>query len=210
MMARVPLLVGPALPAGSLRTIRQPRLAVDEQLVVRPWRTGDILTLRAAFGCPDIQRWHVRRIDGDDEARDWIARWARRWAEETDASWAIVRGSDDQVVGQVGLRTIMLSEASAQLSYWVLPAARGKGVAVRAVRVLTSWAFGTLGMNRLFLVHSIDNPASCRVAHKAEFGFEGTLRGYLRHADGWHDAHMHARLARGRGCRSPKDTAPGG
>ncbi len=88
----------------------------------------------------------------------------------------------------------MLSEASAQLSYWVLPTARGKGIAVRAVRTLTSWAFDTLRMNRLFLVHSVGNPASCRVAHKAAFGLEGVLRGYLRHADGWHDVHMHARL----------------
>jgi ribosomal-protein-alanine N-acetyltransferase len=163
-------------------------------MVLRPWRNEDSATVRAAFGCPDIQRWHVRRMDSDEEARDWIAGWARRWADETDASWAIVAGSDGQAVGQVGLRTIMLSEASAQLSYWVLPTARGKGIAVRAVRTLTSWAFDTLRMNRLFLVHSVGNPASCRVAHKAAFGLEGVLRGYLRHADGWHDVHMHARL----------------
>lgn len=150
-------------------------------------------TLRAAFGCPDIQRWHVHRMDSDDVARDWIACWPKRWADETDASWAIV-GGDDHAVGQVGLRTIMLSEVSAQLSYWVLPTARGKGVAVRAVYTLTSWAFDTLRIYRLLLVHSIANAASCRVAHKAAFGIEGTLRGCLRHADGWHDVHMHGRL----------------
>ncbi|MFF5219274.1 GNAT family N-acetyltransferase [Micromonospora sp. NPDC000442] len=190
----MPLLVDPALPAGSLRTTGQPRLGIDEHMVLRPWCTADAATVRAAFACPDIQRWHVRRMDSDDEARGWIAHWAGRWANESDASWAIVRSTDDQVVGQVGLRTIMLSEASAQLSYWVLPAARGRGVAVRAVHTLTSWAFGTLRMNRLFLVHSIANSASCRVAHKAAFGIEGTLRGYLRHTDGWHDVHIHARL----------------
>jgi ribosomal-protein-alanine N-acetyltransferase len=188
------MLVDPALPAGSLRTIRQPRLDIDEHLVLRPWQSKDTATVRAAFGCPDIQRWHLRRLDSDDEARDWITYWSGRWTDESAASWAIVRSTDDQAVGQVGLRMIVLSEASAHLSYWVLPTARGEGVAVRAVHALTSWAFGTLRLNRLSLVHSIANRASCRVAQKTAYGVEGTMRGYMLLADGWHDSHLHARL----------------
>jgi [ribosomal protein S5]-alanine N-acetyltransferase len=172
----------------------QPRLAVDEQLVVRPWRYEDAAAVRSAFACPDIQRWHVRRMDSDDEARAWITGWAKRWEDESDASWAVVNRGDDQAIGQVGLRTVMLFEASAQLSYWVLPAARGAGVAGRAVQALTRWAFGTVLLNRLYLVHSVANLASCRVAAKAEFRVEGILRGYGLHADGWHDVHMHSRL----------------
>jgi [ribosomal protein S5]-alanine N-acetyltransferase len=132
-------------------------------------------------------------MDSDEEARAWIAGWVQRWEDETDASWAIVDGRD-QPVGQVGLRTVVLFEASAQLSYWVLPAARGTGIAGRAVRTLTRWAFDTLELNRLFLLHSTANTASCRVAGKAAFGIEGTLRKSMLHADGWHDVHMHSRL----------------
>jgi [ribosomal protein S5]-alanine N-acetyltransferase len=190
----VPLLVAPALPAGSLCAREQPTLAVDDRLVLRPWRADDVVTVRVAFGCPDIQRWHVRRMDSDDEARAWIADWARRWAAETDASWAIAGRRDEQPVGQVGLRAVELSEAGAQLSYWVLPGARGQGVAVRAVQALTRWAFETLGLNRLCLEHSTANLASCRVASRAAFRVEGTLRNSILHADGWHDMHLHARL----------------
>ncbi|MFC4107658.1 GNAT family N-acetyltransferase [Micromonospora zhanjiangensis] len=127
------MLIGPALPAGHLRSLAQPRIEVDHHLALRPWRAADAPAVRAAFDCPDIQRWHVRRMDGDDEARDWTARWAERWAAETDASWAVVDGAD-RVVGQVGLRTVLLAEASAQVSYWTMPRARGTGVAVRATR----------------------------------------------------------------------------
>src|SRR5215218_6402724 len=190
---RVPLLVEPALPAGSLRTIDQPCLAINEQLALRPWRQEDASTVRTAFACPDIQRWHVRRMDSDDEARSWITDWTKRWDDETDASWAIVCRRDDQAIGQVGLRTVMLFEASAQLSYWVLPAARGTGIAAQAVEALTTWAFDTVKLNRLGLLHSTANLPSCRVAQKASFGLEGTLRGHARHADGWHDMHLHAR-----------------
>lgn len=99
-----------------------------------------------------------------------------------------------QPIGQVGLREVSLFEASAVLSYWVLPAARGAGVAVRAARTLTRWAFDVVGLQRLGLHHSTANHASCRVADKLGFGLEGTLRGAVRHADGRHDVHVHACL----------------
>lgn len=190
----MPYLVEPARPDGSLRDLAQPRLAVDDGLVLRPWRDEDGPALVSAFAVPDIQRWHLRRLDTEDEARAWIAAWADRWAQETDASWAIAGTDDDRALGQVGLRTIMLAEGQAQLSYWVRPAARGTGAAARAVGALTAWAFGTLRLHRLFLVHSTRNEPSCRVAGKAGFALEGTMRGHLQHADGWHDMHLHARL----------------
>ncbi len=191
---RVPLLIEPALPAGTFRAGAQPCLIVDDRLVLRPWCRDDAEVVKTAFACPDIQRWHVRRIDGDEEALGWIAGWDRRWADETDASWAVVDARDDRPIGQVGLRTISLFEASAQLSYWVLPTERGAGIAARAVETLTRWTFGTVRLNRLFLLHSTANPASCRIAGKAGFGLEGTLRSSMLHADGWHDVHLHARL----------------
>jgi len=51
-----------------------------------------------------------------------------------------------------------------------------------------------LGLHRLELRHSTANPASCRVAARAGFRLEGTLRSAMRHPDGWHDMHLHARL----------------
>jgi [ribosomal protein S5]-alanine N-acetyltransferase len=136
---------------------------VDEELAVRPWQPRDVATVREAFAVPDTQRWHMRSIDDGDEALQWISEWGRRWDAERDAGWAVTR-ADDQVVGQVSLRTVMLFAAQAQLSYWVLPAARGTAVAARATRCIVRWAFDVLGLHRLFVVHSTANPASCRVA----------------------------------------------
>ncbi|WP_328654169.1 GNAT family N-acetyltransferase [Micromonospora sp. NBC_00330] len=189
----MPLLVAPALPAGSLAAQEQPHLPVRPGLALRPWRDDDAPTVRAAFNCPQIQRWHVRRIDGDDEARAWTAQWSSRWRDETAASWAIV-DADDRPLGQVGLRGVLLVEASAHLSYWLVPAARGRGIATEALGALTRWSFTRAGLHRLALEHSTVNTASCRVATRADFLVEGVLRGSVRHADGWHDMHLHARL----------------
>jgi RimJ/RimL family protein N-acetyltransferase len=200
----VPLLVGPALPAGTLRAGAQPRIDVDDELTLRPWRETDAPTVRAAFQCPDIQRWHVRRMATVAEAVDWITDWGTRWDAERDASWAVVDRGADRPLGQVGLRTVSLFDASAQLSYWVLPDARGRGVAARAVLGLTRWAFDVVGLHRMCLEHSTANPASCRVATKLGFPVEGTVRGAVRHVDGWHDMHVHGRL-RSDGDRAGRD-----
>ena len=192
---QMPQLVEPALPFGALRDLDQPTLVLDDQLTLRPCgQPKDAEAVRTAFDCPDIQRWHVRRMDSHQEASRWIEDWAYQWKGEAEASWAIADTRDDHAIGQVGLRTISLFEAHAQLSYWMAPAARGRACAVQATRALTRWSFDVLGLNRLFLQHSAGNLASCRVAEKAGFQLEGNLRQSMLHADGWHDVHLHARL----------------
>ncbi len=190
----MPSTVAPVLAEGTLRAIEQPELQVDGELALRPWRRDDAPAVREAFSDPDIQRWHMLRIDDLDEAAEWVQQWRDRWTAERDASWAIVRNDDGRVVGQAGLRTILLWVAEAQVSYWVLPGARGAGIATRATAAVRDWAFGELRLHRLFLLHSTRNTASCRVAGRTGFELEATLREYMPHADGWHDMHLHAQL----------------
>jgi [ribosomal protein S5]-alanine N-acetyltransferase len=191
----VPVLVDPALPSGALCRLSQPRLDVGADLLIRPWQSADAAFLRRAFQDPDIQQWHALRLDSDDEARAWLAEWPKRWKQETDASWAIARKDSDVAVGQVGLRSIRLDRANAQISYWVAPDARGRGAATRAAAAVTSWAITVVGLQRVGLAHAVANLASCRVADGAGFTYEGTMRRYGLHADGWHDMHLHARTA---------------
>lgn len=187
----MPLLTTPALSPGTMADSTQPQIRSDE-MTLRPWQLPDRPVVVAAFGDRAVQQWHCRSMT-DDEAADWIASWSRRWRDETDASWAVLAAGI--VVGQVGLRRIDLAEGSAQVSYWVLPAARGHRVAPRALVALSGWCFQELGLHRLGLSHSTANAASCRVAEHAAFAAEGTKRGSGLHADGWHDMHLHARLA---------------
>ncbi|MEV6599306.1 GNAT family N-acetyltransferase [Actinoplanes sp. NPDC051346] len=186
----MPSLVTPALPLGTMAALTQPEI-IANGITLRPWRASDLPVVMAAFADPAIQRWHCRSMT-DQEASDWIHSWQVRWRDETDAAWAVL--DTGTVVGQIGLRRVDLAEGLASVSYWVLANARGRRVAPRALDALTAWSFGTLGLHRLALSHSTANVASCRVAQRAEFAAEGTKRGEGRHADGWHDMHLHARL----------------
>nr|WP_232839963.1 GNAT family protein [Nocardia aurea] len=82
----------------------------------------------------------------------------------------------------------------AEVAYWTVPAARGRGVAPRAAATLTDWALNARGFHRIELAHSVRNTQSCRVARKLGFALEGTRRSAGLHADGWHDMHLHARI----------------
>jgi RimJ/RimL family protein N-acetyltransferase len=186
----MPRLVCPVLPAGSLAQFGQPQLAAGE-LCLRPWVAHDADAVVAAYSDPAIQHWHLRSMTAD-EAAAWIASWPRRWTEETGASWAVTR--DATLVGQVSARALRLAESSAEVSYWVTPHARGHAVAPRAVDAVTVWLFDTVGLHRAELAHSTRNPSSCRVAEKAGYKLEGIQKRRLRHSDGWHDMHWHARI----------------
>ncbi len=63
-----------------------------------------------------------------------------------------------------------------ELGYTVTPAARGRGAATWAVRALTEWAVRELDPLRIQLQISADNAASKRVAERAGYVYEGTLR----------------------------------
>jgi RimJ/RimL family protein N-acetyltransferase len=77
---------------------------------------------------------------------------------------------------------------------WVVPTARRKGVAWRALRTMSDWMLADVGLHRIEFLHATSNEASCRVASKAGFAAEGTKREGVLHTDGWHDMHLHARL----------------
>lgn len=183
-------MIPPVVPAGRLRDRAQPRLTADG-LVLRPFEPADVGRLVEAYADPAIRRWHVHSMD-EAGALGWVRERARRWAAVVGVDWAVVeRGV---VIGRVGFGSLELDEGRAEAAFWVLPDARGRGVAVRSLRAATAWMLGDAGFHRLELRHSTRNEASCRVARGAGYSFEGTQREHGLHADGWHDMHLHARL----------------
>jgi len=196
----MPPLTAPVLAAGSLARSPQPVLTAGG-LLLRPWASTDADALMAAFTDPAIQRWHARTVETRPEAQAMIARYNREWRAEAGAHWAITgssgtgsSGTGAALLGRVALRTIDLEEGIAEIAYWVAPAARGQGAATRAAAALSRWALGDLGLHRIELEHAVANTASCQVAARAGFAYEGTRRSAALHADGWHDMHLHARV----------------
>ena len=92
-----------------------------------------------------IQRWHVQRADSLAEAREWITGWQGDWATETGAHWAVADAESGILLGRAALKHLKFSDGTADVAYWTVPAARGKGVRPRAVAAMASWAFEAAG-----------------------------------------------------------------
>jgi RimJ/RimL family protein N-acetyltransferase len=188
--------IAPVVPEGHPARSEQPVLGLPNGMELRPWRLGDAEVLVAAGLDPAIRQWNLLSVRTPEEARRRIERMHARRQAELSTIWAIARPGGGAAVGLIGCSDIDLQGGSAEIVYWILSAARGGGVVVEATQRVSRWALNDLGLHRLRLCHSVRNPASCRVAAKAGFSFEGTMRSALLHADGWHDQHLHA-LIRG-------------
>ncbi|QHC24496.1 GNAT family N-acetyltransferase [Streptomyces sp. GS7] len=187
----IPPRIPAVVPAGRMARLGQPVLGLPGGMELRPWRLSDAGALFAAGQDPAIRRWNRMVVETTDDACERIARMRRRWQDELSAIWAVAQPGGE-AVGLIGWGDIDLHGGSAEILYWMLPEARGSGVVVEATRRVSHWALNDLGLHRLRLCHSTANPASCRVAVKAGFSLEGTMRSALLHADGWHDEHLHA------------------
>ena len=105
----------------------------------------------------------------------WYARYRDGRTDGTCAAFAIV----DAAGAFLGLALAVRIDGEAreaELGYLLAPNARGRGAATRALRLLSEWAFGTVGLQRLQLLISVDNQASSRVAKRAGYRLDGVLR----------------------------------
>jgi RimJ/RimL family protein N-acetyltransferase len=109
------------------------------------------------------------------------------WADRRRVEFVVVATGDGARLGRVGLG--LDRNGSAEVGYWMDPAARGRGVATAAVRALCRWAFDSLGLDLIEWRAEVGNAASRRVAEKAGFRLEATLRRRLVHrgerVDAW-------------------------
>ncbi|HET9131666.1 MAG TPA: GNAT family N-acetyltransferase [Terriglobia bacterium] len=121
------------------------------------------------------------------EARDWIESKIAAFETRDEFHFAIVEAGG-QVVGVCGLNQISRENRVANLGYWVRSSQARRGIATRATRLLTDWAFQNTDLNRLEILVAIQNLSSLRVAAKAGAVWEGVLRARLQNRGAVHDA----------------------
>ncbi|WP_042444406.1 GNAT family N-acetyltransferase [Streptacidiphilus jiangxiensis] len=143
----------------------------------------------------EIRKWNaLTTVTDEATALAWCERWSD-WNGGTAPQWCVFDAAGGRLLGAISLFDIDTENSAAEIGYRVVPRARRRGVCTAALRAVADWAFGELGLTRLQLLHALENPASCRVAAKAGFLLEGTLRSSYRYGDGeLHDEHLHARL----------------
>jgi RimJ/RimL family protein N-acetyltransferase len=165
-----------------------------------PLRDGEVTLLPLDAGVPAL----VVAASHDDE----ITRWTQvpQGMTMLDAGLVVAGwASNNRVVrlqvcvpdlSPAGLVTVWINNRErAEVGYWLLEPARGRGVARRAVALLCDWAFATCAIDELELTTLPGNVASERVAMACGFQPVGTVdrdvrgdtravRLWVRHRDG--------------------------
>jgi ribosomal-protein-alanine N-acetyltransferase len=164
-----------------------------ESVVLRPPRTGDYgawseLRRRSrAFLQPWEPTWPA-----DDLSRAAFRRRLSAYQRDMDLGYGyaflVFRRIDGELVGGITLSNIRRGVAQmGQIGYWVGETHQRKGYTLAAVRAVTGFAIGRLGLHRLEAACIPENEASRTLLLKAGFELEGRAQAYLKINGDWRD-----------------------
>ena len=161
---------------------RSPVMLSDDAVVLRPWSFSDATFMAEASRDPAIERYNGPAPASVADAITVIERIKQSWrtfeveGDPTGAAFAIVETASGEPIGMCGIDHWSSTDVD-QFGYWLAAGARGRGLATRAVTLMTGWLF-KLGAARVLLTIESENAASAAVALRAGFTYEGKLRAY--------------------------------
>ena len=162
-------------------------------VLLRDWQDADAPVLVGVCGEWDVcQFTSVPWTYSSAEALAWVERIRHKRSQGSLLALAIVEANSGAVVGNVNLTRFSEDGMEAALGYWLLPYARGRGLASAAAVALTNWGFEVLCLERIELAILPDNAPSQRVAERLGARAEG-IRQRSHEAGGqWWDMAIYA------------------
>ena len=146
---------------------------------------GLVLWLLAVAGGPEALPPGAPSDPGD--VARWLAEVQGARQDRTAVHLMMLDRAAGKIVGSIGLFHADWEVRSTEIGYGVHDVERGKGYATEALRAVARWVLTEGGIQRAWLTANTGNVASVRVAEKAGFRREGTLRRAGLEDDGLHD-----------------------
>lgn len=170
----------------------------DGVVALRPVRRADAGALfEAIHGDPALPRW--TRIPAPYARRDaeqYVANAEVWWRDGTDAAFVFTDAATGRLIGGGGVHRIgtvprpRSSFMPDEVGYWVLASERGRGVATRALQLMSRWGLFELGRPQLRLHVRDGNDTSRRVAERVGYRYEGLVPA-TQLDDDVHDCHRY-------------------
>jgi RimJ/RimL family protein N-acetyltransferase len=140
-------------------------------ITLRPLAEGDFDAYAAAF----VEDPELARLLGFEEPpvpqlRSWVDP-----PELLEYEWAIADAETGEFLGSITFHSADWKNRRGETRFWVVPAARGRGVLTAALAKVLDWAFAA-GMERMELTALPENTIVSRIAEKFGYVFEGSLR----------------------------------
>jgi RimJ/RimL family protein N-acetyltransferase len=172
---------------------------IDQSIALRPFRSEDLTALHAAtLETTDMLfAWMTWCRPGYslEDCQSFLAQAAADWAADCNYSFAIFDLKDGRLCGSISLNHVDRAHRCANVGYWIRSSRTRRGIASRALRLVSRFGLRQLHLNRLEIIVPEGNLASQRVAQKAGARFEGLLRHKLMLNAQAHDAVMYSLVA---------------
>jgi RimJ/RimL family protein N-acetyltransferase len=163
--------------ARNLTIVSSPLVEVlVENVLIRPWEPADADAVYRACQDLDIQRWAwVPSPYLPEHATRFVTELSPgAWEAGTGAPMGVFDAATGELLGSCGL--VSIREGVGEIGYWTAPWARGRGVAVAAVRAVAAFAFTSLGLRQVVWRAAVGNHASRLVALRAGVRVHGQTR----------------------------------
>jgi ribosomal-protein-serine acetyltransferase len=151
---------------------------IEDELELRPVdeRHAEELTALVRHDLAHLKRWMpwaTERYSVED-AREFIRRNLRQAAE--DQGFATLIFFRERVVGSIGYNNFDWANRKTDIGYWLAADLQGRGIMTKACRVLVTYAFTELRLNRVEIYCAVENLRSRRIPERLGFTEEGTHR----------------------------------
>lgn len=157
--------------------LHYPTLLTDGVVRLRPWADGDVTCVEQAATDPRIlEVASVPAHSTRAACLAFIRRQHERLTSGKAVSLAVADAGTDEALGLVILAS-REQPGVAGLGYWIVPGARRRGLARRAVGLMATW--GLTGFARVEAWVEPANTTSQRVLAGNGFAREGLLRSFL-------------------------------
>jgi [ribosomal protein S5]-alanine N-acetyltransferase len=167
----------------------------DGVVSVRPWRDTDLSCVEQASRDRSIPSVTTVPAHYTPEAGlAYIARQHARLTSGQGVALAIADRRTDEAVGHINLMR-RPQEGVAGIGYWIVPAARRRGFASRAIALMTSWGLSAGHLARIEAWVEPDNRGSQRVLELNGYLLEGRLRSFLTLGSRRADVLVYSRIA---------------
>jgi RimJ/RimL family protein N-acetyltransferase len=159
--------------------IALPREPTDGRVRLRRLEHADVDAYVAAFAAdPELGRLLGLESDPDQAVlRDRLDRLDAAFASGRFVEVAIADAGSGEFLGSLTLHELDWKNRRGEVGFWIVPAARRRGVCEAAVRLALRWMFDGLDLERVELTTTTDNVALAGLAAKLGFRREGTMRG---------------------------------
>lgn len=157
-------------------------LLTTARLMIRDWSPDDAAEALAVYGTSEVTRWLspvMTRIDDERAMRSTLESWVRSRDTLTPplGRWAIVRTSDQRVIGGLSLQYLPPDEEDIEIGWQLAPEAWGNGYATEAGRALAEWAF-SIGAHELVAVVRVKNERGVGTAKRIGMQWVGETDKY--------------------------------